>query len=264
MADDAIDRLYGLPLDEFVPERDALAKRLRAAGDRAGADEVKKLPKPTRAAWAVNRLARDQPADVKALVSAGKALARAQKDLLSGADPGELRDAAAEARGAVDRLVAAADATGATADKVRSTLHAATVDPEVRDAVAAGRLVRERSAAGFGGLDALAASLPARRGARAASSAGGGGKRGSDAGARTAAPAAPERDAKAEAAERRRRDALRRAKEAEAEAEGELAAAERALAQMEAALASRRGDVDSARVRLSEARRRRERAERRP
>jgi hypothetical protein len=35
-ADDRAHALYGLPLDRFVPERDALAKELRAKGDRAG------------------------------------------------------------------------------------------------------------------------------------------------------------------------------------------------------------------------------------
>src|SRR3954451_9005490 len=55
------DELYGLALEEFVSERDALAKRLRSAGDRAGAEEVKRLAKPSRAAWAVNQLMRSQP-----------------------------------------------------------------------------------------------------------------------------------------------------------------------------------------------------------
>src|SRR4051812_22683946 len=125
MADDEIDRLYGLPLEEFVPERDAVAKRLRAAGDRAAADEVKRLPKPTRAAWAVNRATREHPDDLRALVSAGKALARAQKDLLAGANPAELRDAAGEARAAVERLAPAAPPRGATAGKGRAAPHAA-------------------------------------------------------------------------------------------------------------------------------------------
>jgi len=284
MADDDVDRLYGLDLDEFVRERDALAKRLRAAGDRERADEVKRLPKPTVAAWAVNRAVREHPDDVRALVSAGKALARAQKDVLGGANPAELRDAAAEARAAVERLAAAADVRGATAEKVRATLHAATVDPEFRDEVAAGRVLRERAAAGFGGLEGLAAAAPARggkargrgqaRGADASPAdgrAGSGGESGRADASRAAGSgrggaAARERDdaadARREAAERRRRDVLRRAREAEAAAEGELAAAERALAQVEAALASRQAEADAARRRLSEARRRRERAER--
>ena len=58
--DDAIDRLYGLPLEAFVGERDALAKELRAAGRRDEAAAVKALTKPTVAAWAVNQALRTQ------------------------------------------------------------------------------------------------------------------------------------------------------------------------------------------------------------
>jgi len=56
-----IDDLYGLPLERFTPERDALAKELAAGGDRAGAARVKALRKPVVAAWAVNALAREDP-----------------------------------------------------------------------------------------------------------------------------------------------------------------------------------------------------------
>ena len=59
-ADDA-DALYGLPLDAFVAERDALAKRLRTDGRGGDADEVKALRKPSVAAWAVNQVVRSQP-----------------------------------------------------------------------------------------------------------------------------------------------------------------------------------------------------------
>ena len=48
-ADDAIDTLYQLPLDEFTAARNALAKD---SGDGA----IKKLEKPTLPAWAVNQL----------------------------------------------------------------------------------------------------------------------------------------------------------------------------------------------------------------
>src|SRR3954454_11739725 len=40
---DEADRLYGLSLEDFVAERDALAKELRRDGRRAEADEVKAL-----------------------------------------------------------------------------------------------------------------------------------------------------------------------------------------------------------------------------
>src|SRR5207253_699169 len=45
-----VDDLYGLALDEFVPRRDALAKRLRADGRREEAAEVGALRKPSVAA----------------------------------------------------------------------------------------------------------------------------------------------------------------------------------------------------------------------
>ena len=48
-ADDQIDQLYQLPLDEFTGARNTLAKE---SGDPA----IKKLEKPNLAAWAVNQL----------------------------------------------------------------------------------------------------------------------------------------------------------------------------------------------------------------
>src|SRR3954451_21313497 len=56
-----VDELYGLALDEFVPRRDALAKRLRADGRREEAAEVAALRKPSVAAWAANQAIRSQP-----------------------------------------------------------------------------------------------------------------------------------------------------------------------------------------------------------
>src|SRR4029079_16990871 len=55
--DSEIDRLYGLALEEFRKERDALARRLRADGNRDDAASVAELRKPVLAAWVVNRLA---------------------------------------------------------------------------------------------------------------------------------------------------------------------------------------------------------------
>src|SRR3954447_12187049 len=164
--DPRIGELYGLPLDRFVPERDALAKALRADGDREGAEAVKKVPKPTQPAWAVNIAVRDDPAATEALAGAAQALQEAQEELLAGGDPAGLREAAEQARAAVDALAAAAPSgSEATAEKVRATLHAATVDPEVLAEVSAGRVAQERMASGCGALaDAVARSgAPARR-----------------------------------------------------------------------------------------------------
>jgi hypothetical protein len=268
MADDSAAHLYGLDLEEFIPARDALVKELRVGGDRDGAAAVKKLAKPTRAAWAVNRLVRDRPDEIAALVEAGAALAGAQEQLLDGADADVLRSAAVAARALVDALAVEAPVDGAARDKVRATLHAATVDAEVRAEVAAGRVVKERSASGFGGLDALIAAGRGREdgGATRAKPAKRRGTKGRSVAAEPAPepedepPPKPKGPDKREL--RRRRDALRRATEAEADAESTVAGARRALEQVESTLTARRVDLEQAEATLADAQARRERAER--
>ena len=224
------DDLYGLPLDRFVPERDALAKELRAGGDREAADAVKKLAKPTRAAWAVNTAVRENPDAGRDLRESVRLLESAQEELLAGGEPTALRQATEQAREAIERLVKAAPAAQ---DKVRETLHAALVEPEVLDEVVNGRVLRERVASGFGGLAGLAAAAKAPR--------------------RKAKPE-PKKPAAPPAK-------LRRAKEAEAAAEVEVDAARRALEQVESALARRQAELRAAEKKLADARKRRERAE---
>ena len=75
-----IDELYGLPLDEFTKERDALARRLRSDGRREEAAEVAELRKPVLAAWLVNRLARERRDDVRELVAAAEAIRKGEAD----------------------------------------------------------------------------------------------------------------------------------------------------------------------------------------
>src|SRR5690348_16359271 len=101
------DDLYGLPLDRFVPERDALAKELRAGGDREAADAVKKLAKPTRAAWAVNTAVRENPGAGRDLRESVRLLESAQEELLAGGEPTALRQATEQARESIERLVKA-------------------------------------------------------------------------------------------------------------------------------------------------------------
>ena len=173
-----IDRLYGLPLDEFVVQRDALAKQLRADGDREAASAVKALRKPTAGAWALNQAVRRRREETGALLAAGERLRAAHQALLSGGGRDELREAMGEQRALSNVLADCAEAiaseTGksgpALKERVRSTLHAAALDDDVRSDLAAGRLVREREAVGLGGVfgepDAAvpASSAPARSG----------------------------------------------------------------------------------------------------
>jgi hypothetical protein len=74
----AAEELYGLPPDEFMAARDALAK---AAGDREAARAIKALRKPSLAAWALNQLVRQQRPAVEELIALGDDLRQAQERL---------------------------------------------------------------------------------------------------------------------------------------------------------------------------------------
>ena len=170
--DDAVDRLYGLPREEFVVERDALAKQLRADGRRDEAAAIKALAKPTVAAWAANQAVRSQKRAARDLWKAGDALSAAQDAVLAGKGSGaKLREANERERAAVETLVDAArgllgasggDLSETTIERVRQTLHAGAIDAEARDEVAAGRAARERSPQGLFGADPFAAPAPKR------------------------------------------------------------------------------------------------------
>lgn len=155
-----IDRLYALPLDEFVPERDALAKLLRR-DDPEAADEVKQLKKPSVAAWAVNQVRHDRPEDVRRLVEVTEELQRVYDGIKSAGARERLTEAAEMQRELITALVRCAgqlleagghSATEATLEKVADTLRAAGLDDELREQVADGRVVKERQVAGFGPL----------------------------------------------------------------------------------------------------------------
>jgi hypothetical protein len=171
--DSEIDRLYGVPLDEFVRDRDELAKRLRRDGEREAAERIKRLRKPSAGAWALNQAVRRRRKETDALLAAGERLRAAHESLMSGGDPAALREAMQEERGLASALADCAEAiaseTGksgpALRERVRSTLHAATVDEEAREELATGRFVREREAVGLGpfGAGAAPAAPPRKR-----------------------------------------------------------------------------------------------------
>ena len=153
---DPDDHLYGLPLEEFTPARDAAARELRKAGDRDTAARVAKLPKPSPAAWTANQVAREQPELIEALLDAGAALRAAQDAAVSGHGGRGLREATLAERGAVDAVMNAATAhkpagrplSRQMADRLRTTLHAVAADPALRDALTSGRLVSEAQSGG--------------------------------------------------------------------------------------------------------------------
>jgi hypothetical protein len=223
--EEAVDRLYGLPLEEFVAERGAAAKALRKAGEKEAAAVVAKLPKPSQVAWTANQLAR-QGADE--LLEAGEALREAQ---LGGGGREAVREAAAAEREAVDALLARAGELRPLSrdalDRLRALLHAVAADEELRSQFAAGRLVAEpEPGGGWPGLGGFVAppsastaasrgSTKAAGGRKAAASAGSGERRASRGSTKEAGgrKAAAERERKA--AERAEREAARRREEAE-------------------------------------------------
>jgi hypothetical protein len=151
---DVEERLYGADLDEFVKERTAAAKDLRGRGERGEAAAVAKLPKPSVAAWIVNRLARDKPGPVAELLEAGERLREVQ---LGAGSASDLRAAADAQESAIRALMKAGErvagargsASPATLDRVRETLHAAALDADLAERVRRGVLVREERAVGF-------------------------------------------------------------------------------------------------------------------
>ncbi|MCA9650501.1 MAG: hypothetical protein H6712_32685 [Myxococcales bacterium] len=103
--EDEIDALYRGPRERFVPERNALAKRLHDGGHGPHAARIKALVKPSVSAWAVAQLWWTRREDTEALRRAGR---RQLVALHTGAGPAEQAAAGRERRKIHERLVDAA------------------------------------------------------------------------------------------------------------------------------------------------------------
>src|SRR5918994_2483675 len=162
-SEERLDELYREHPEGFVAGRDELARGLRGAGDGDAATRVKKLRRPTAAAWAINRAALTAPRETEEFADTSRRVEEAQGRALEGGDEGasEWRAAAArenEARTALADVVerGARDAGHPLSDRslelVIETLRAATADAELRDRVVRGRVQREQSAATLGAI----------------------------------------------------------------------------------------------------------------
>jgi hypothetical protein len=155
-----IRELYGLPLDRFTTERNDLARALKDEGRAEEAGTVKKLTKPSVAAWAVDQLARTQAQEMEQLLSL--------RDRLRGApSPDEIRSISAERHQLISDLTEKArailegsgnSASGQTLGKVSGTLYGGATEEE-RDALRHGTLTRELQATGFEDVSELDWSL---------------------------------------------------------------------------------------------------------
>jgi hypothetical protein len=250
-----IDRLYAVRPADFVKERNAAAKALKAAGKREEAARALKLPRPTPSVWAVNQLARHVPALVHRLV---EATAR-----LQAGGEGSYADAVAAHRDVLKQLRAKAEEI-LEASEIRATLdvltrvvhdlRAGVLDPESRALLESGRL--ERDVAEEGAANPFEQELPFASPASAKPSPGA-------AKSSSSAEAERERRAEARAIEEARVARLRRLKQlreavaaAETARDREAKAAEsarRALADAEAKLADSESSLAKARKALAAA-----------
>jgi hypothetical protein len=215
--EDALDELYGAPLEDFVAERKRLAKEL---GGEEG-KELAALRKPNIAAWTLNQLARRERRDVDLLLDAGHRMRQA------GVKKEAFEQARAKESDALRRLTKAAAELGASpqvVQKVGAALRAAAVTEEGRERLALGRFDDLPSASGFEAYEGI--ELPQR------------------------APSAKKPSARKQS----RIDERREAAAALREAEKRLHELEREVERVEKAARAARADVDAARRRVDDLR----------
>ena len=144
-----------------------MAKELKNFGKKDGAARVEKFPKPTRAAWALNRVAVRNGAAVDELLAAGISVSQAQQRVLTGdLDPQELRTRVEKRRLLIRRLTdeAVRESSQSQRNDIVATLEAASNDADVGKQLRRGRLTKAaRPDTGFGDLAEMFAPGPARR-----------------------------------------------------------------------------------------------------
>lgn len=158
-SDDAIDRLYQLPLEEFTAARNALAKD---AGARA--PEIKRLEKPNLAAWAVNQLYWRARKSYDDLIDSAEGLRAEQRKQLSGKSA-NVTIAEARHRAVLQTAKQAAreflEGAGATSEPVMTAI-AETLDA-LPGPDAPGRLIKPIRRVGFGALEGVSIVAPPKK-----------------------------------------------------------------------------------------------------
>ena len=232
-AEAAAAELYGLPLDEFTAARNERVKQARAAGDGGAAEAIGKLAKPNKVAWLANQLVREDADGIRALLELGESMRQATASLATE----QLRQASRQQHQIINALVQQARSLASAAGQAMSedtarglgdTLHAALADEQAARQLSQGRLSSGLASSGFPGIDAGAASRPAR-----ATTAG----RRAQPGQRAAGQRAAGQRGAAGMVAARRREQVTRARQDEREARGRAAKADRAREKAQAALA---------------------------
>jgi hypothetical protein len=240
------DGLYALRPEEFTPSRDAKVRELKGEKDLAAA--VKRLKRPSVAAWVVNLFVRRETDQVEQVISVGDALRQAQQ----GMDAAELRALTRQRRQLTSAVTQQARSlakdegvkvTQAVADQVEATLTAAMLDPECAKAVRSGLLTASLASTGVDAVDVAAAvAVPEALGFAASPT--------------TAEPSAPPelRVVPDDAGARRREQAegaLAEAEEQVGETASALAEADRAVEQLQARTLQLQAEMDELRRSLA-------------
>jgi hypothetical protein len=165
---DEEDRLYRLPLADFVSARNELAAALKKSGEPEAARRIRELPKPSASAWAVNQLYWRARPELDELVAAGDRHRLAQQAVLAG-DGSELSDAERDRRRAIDaalrRIRAILSESGQAANeslmrRITTTLEAFASFGSANPIPMRGRLTEDLESPGFAALSALAPTPP--------------------------------------------------------------------------------------------------------
>lgn len=241
--DTVAGELYGLPPEEFTSARDARAGEARKAGDRELAAAIKKLRRPTAAAWLANLLVRERGEQISGLLDLGGQMRQAQADLAGN----DLRRLSQQRRQVVAALVDDArhlaggrgrPLSEATARELEATLDAAIADAGAAAELRRGRLAAALRYSGFGPVDLTGSTAapagPARETAATT--------------ARERPPVKAERAVKGEPVKQERPQTDRRSRERRHAAQRELRAAEAAATAAEREVAKLEGRLRGART----------------
>lgn len=152
------ERLYAGTPEAFTGTRDAAAKECARAGDKALAARVKRLKRPSVAAWALNRLVRREAGQIAGVLDLADSLRAAAAAL----DGEELRALTRQRRQLTAALTTTARTlareegvrlSGPVLDQVEGVLTAAMLDPVAAQVVRTGRLVTTFTSTGVSEVD---------------------------------------------------------------------------------------------------------------
>ncbi len=244
------DRLYALPVDRFTAARDELVK---GCGDKLLAAGVKKLRKPSTAAWAVNVLVRREAQQIDSVLELAESLRAAAEAL----DGDELRALTRQRRQLTSVLASSARSlareegvrlSGPVVEQVEGMLTAAMLDPVAAEVVRTGRVLSAFTSTGVSVIDvASVVALPDALEVRAVPVEGPIGTNEEQA-APVELHVVPDDTARLEAAEK----ALAEAADQLREAEDELSEVETSMEALNARRLQLQGEADELRRRLAE------------